>query len=310
MPFSYRMRPGSIILPMTLACGVLWAYWPTLAEIGRKWAHDPQYSHGYLVPAFALFLLFQRRSRLAGAKPCLSRWGIVLLVASLVLRFSGAFFYLAWLDAVSLLPLTAGAVLLLGGKPALRWSWFAIMFLVFMIPLPYRVETGLAQPLQGVATKIVTYSLQTLGFPALSEGNVILVKEARIGVVTACSGLGMLLLFFALATAVAILIRRSMIDKCLIVASAAPIAVASNVIRIAVTAFLHVTVGGWWADLVFHDLAGWLMMPLALGMLWGELRLLDHLLVERSTESLETIPFVHPSPARRPPRKRGMGAVT
>jgi len=225
------------------------------------------------------------------------------------LRLAGTMFYIVWLDAVSVLPLLAGGALMLGGRPAFRWSWPAIGFLAFMIPLPYRVETGLAQPLQAVATKVATYTLQTLDFPALSEGNVILVNEVRIGVVTACSGLGMLLLFFALATAVAILVRRDLVDKCLIVASAAPIAVAANVIRITVTAFLHVTVGGWWANLVFHDLAGWLMMPLALGMLWGELRLLDRLLVERPAETPETIRFVNPSSVKRPSRKRGLGTA-
>jgi hypothetical protein len=45
------------------------------------------------------------------------------------------------------------------------------------------VENALAAPLQSVATFVSTYTLQTLGFPALSEGNVILIKEHRIGVV-------------------------------------------------------------------------------------------------------------------------------
>ena len=33
------------------------------------------------------------------------------------------------------------------------------------------------------------------------------------------------------------------------------------------------------AEAVYHDLAGWLMMPLALALLWAELWLLSHLLV-------------------------------
>src|SRR5205085_1328219 len=119
-----------------------------------------------------------------------------------------------------------------------------------------------------------------LGRPAFAEGNVIVVNDASIGVVEACNGLGMLLLFFALATGVAILIRRPALDRALIIASAIPIAVAANVIRITVTGILYEVAGQRWADLVFHDLAGWLMMPLALGMLGVELWVFSRLLVE------------------------------
>jgi hypothetical protein len=67
----------------------------------------------------------------------------------------------------------------------------------------------------------------------------------------------------------------------LILASAIPIAVIVNVIRITVTGVLHELVGSRIANLVFHDLAGWLMMPMALGMLWLELELLSRLLIEQ-----------------------------
>jgi exosortase len=278
-----------------LVAAFLWAYWPTLTEIVQKWARDPQYSHGYLVPIFSLYLLWWRRGQLGASLPGPSWWGAGLLAAGLVLRLAGTYVYFAWLEAVSLLPLLAGTALLLGGWPALRWSWPAIGFLVFMIPLPFRLETGLSQPLQRIATVAATYTLQTLGFSTLAEGNVILVDEARIGVVEACSGLGMLLLFFALATGLAIRIPLPWVDRLLLVASAAPIAVAANVIRITVTAFLHVTAGSRWADLVFHDLAGWLMMPLALGMLWLELRILSRLLVEAPARAREPLRLAPPA---------------
>jgi exosortase len=295
------------LLPLAVVTGsIVWAYWPTLCEIAGKWTHDPQYSHGYFVPLFAVYLLWQRR-KLAPVACTPNGWGAALLLAAVLLRGGGALFYNDWLDAVSLLALLAGAVLLLGGWPMLRWSWLAIGFLIFMIPLPFRLEHSLAHPLQRVATLTATYTLQTLGFPTFAEGNVIHVKQASIGVVEACSGLGMLLLFFALATGVAILSRREFLDKLLIVASAAPVAVLANVIRITATAFLHVVAGSRWADLVFHDLAGWLMMPLALAMLWGELWLLHRLLIERPVPSLAPIRLVMPpssGPRQRPRRAR------
>jgi exosortase len=274
---------------------ILWAYWPTLGEIVRRWGHDPQYSHGYFVLLFAVYLLWQRRQLAAAGTP--SWWGAAFLLAATLLRGGAGLFYNDWLDAVSLLPLLAAAGLLVGGWPMLRWSWPAICFLIFMIPLPYRLEHALTDPLQRIATLTATYTLQTLGFPTFAEGNVIQVNQARIGVVEACSGLGMFLLFFALATGVAIVSRRSFLDKVLIVASAVPIAVLANVIRITTTAFAYVVVGSRGADLVFHDLAGWLMMPLALGMLWVELWLLQRLLIEQPARSLAPIRLVVPQPS-------------
>jgi exosortase len=301
------LSPRRLVVLAVLGAASLWAYWPTLDEVVRKWARDPQYSHGYLVPLFSLYLLWWRREKLPAAPAGPNWWGAVLLACALVLRAAGVYWYFSWFEAVSLLPLLAGAALLLGGGPALRWSWPAIAFLIFMIPLPHRVETGLAHPLQRVATKTAAYTLQTLGLPALTEGNVIHVHEAQIGVVEACSGLGMLLLFFALAVGLAIRVRRPLLDRLVIVASAAPVAVAANVIRITVTAFLHVTVGGRWADLVFHELAGWLMMPLALGMLWVELYILSRLLVPLPERGRGPVRLAHPAltgaPASQPKKQ-------
>jgi exosortase len=259
--------------------GLLWVYWPTLGDLLGRWGSDSQYSHGFLVPAFSVYLLWSRRGRLTPTLVRPSWWGLPILAAGLGLHLAGQYVYFDWLSAVSLLPCLAGLSVLAGGWAALRWAWPAVAFLVFMAPLPYRAEVALSGPLQRVATLASTYVLQTLGLMAFSEGNVIRLGEVRLGVVEACSGLSMLLTFFALSTAVALVIRRPPLDRALVFVSALPIALASNIIRISVTAVLHETVGSRVADLVFHDLAGWLMMPLALGFLWAELRLLSWVLV-------------------------------
>jgi exosortase len=154
-----------------------------------------------------------------------------------------------------------------------------------MIPLPYRLQTALAQPLQRLATEASTFALQTLGLPALAEGNTILLNDTQIGIVDACSGLTMLVTFFALATAVAVVIPRRRFDKVLIVLSAAPVAVLTNVLRITVTGVLHETVGSELADAVFHDWAGWLMMPLALLLLGLVLRILARLFLDPAAKA-------------------------
>ncbi len=287
-------------LPFTLAmpafaAGLAWAYGPVLREMAETWAHDPRYSHGYLVPAFALFLLWHRRDLRPASVPEASSarvaWGggLALIAAGAVLRLLGARYFVGWLVSVSILPSLGGVALLLGGWAAFRWTWPAIAFLFFMIPLPYRVEMALGYPLQRIATLASNYSLQTLGLPAVAEGNVILLDDVRIGVVEACNGLGMLFMFFAFAAAVVLLVQRSAAEKVVIILSAIPIAVAANVARIVLTGLLHETIGKRVADAVYHDLAGWLMMPMALGVFGLELLLLSRLFVEVAAEPIATI---------------------
>ena len=270
----------SLLVPGMLAVVLLWAFAPTLAELGHRWSADAQYSHGYLVPAFAVVLLWLRRERCSTIVPGSSWWGLALLGLGAVLRFAGDYLYMDWLDAGALLPCLAGLTILVGGKAALSWAWPAIAFLGFMIPLPFRLEIALAHPLQRLATLASTYALQTLSLPALSEGNVILINETRIGLVEACSGLSMLVIFFALSTAFIFLARRPLWQNLVLAASAVPIALIANVTRITVTGVMHETVGHKAANLVFHDLAGWLMMPFALVLLWLELKALGRLLIE------------------------------
>jgi exosortase len=275
--------PWHVRLAIAALAGLLWVYWPTLVDLAGRWGSESQYSHGYLVPAFAVFLLCARRQRMPTEFQA-NAWGLLVLAGGLALRFAGTYVFFDWLSAVSLLVCLWGLCLLVGGMKALQWAWPAIGFLVFMVPMPFRVERALGHPLQEVGTAASTYALQTLGFPAYADGLVIRIRDIRIGVVEACSGLSMLQIFFALSTAVTLLSKRSVLERSVIFLSAVPIALAANITRIVVTGIMHLTVGSEWADYVFHDLAGWLMMPLALAMLWVVVKLLDWILVSPPSE--------------------------
>jgi exosortase len=293
-----------VALVVPIAC-VLWAYWTTLGEAARHWSNDPQYSHGYLVPAFAVALLWLRRDKIRGFTLRPSWWGAPVLATGILLRLAATHYYFVWIDGLSLLPCLAGVCLMVGGRPAWRWAWPAIAFLVFMIPVPFSLEVLLADPLQRLATVVSTFMLQTLGLPALAEGKTILLNDIRINIVEACSGLRMLMIFFALSTAVSLVIRRPFWEKLLIVASAIPIALIANIMRITVTGILHNTLGSEIANAVFHDLAGWLMMPLALGLLAIELAVLKHLLIEPAAgTSFGPGPSGLPVTLRQPRRAR------
>src|SRR5438128_2336753 len=92
--------PWRALLPAITAGGaLLWAYAPTLTALAERWGQDANYSHGYLVPLFALFLLWSRRAQLAGLtswRP--NGWGAAILSAGLGLTATGTYLYLDWLN--------------------------------------------------------------------------------------------------------------------------------------------------------------------------------------------------------------------
>ncbi len=275
---------------VALLAGLVWMYWPALTFMVDRWSNDPRYSHGFLVPAFASYLLWLRRPMLAGSQPKFSWWGVPLVVLGVALFLVGGRFWVKWVEMISIIPVSLGLVLLVGGVACLRWAWPALLFLGLMVPLPHSIEMALGAPLQRLATKLSTFILQTLGFPAVAEGNIITLEEAQIGVVEACNGLGMLVMFIAFAAAVALIIQRSWIEKLLVLLSAVPIALLANTARIVITGVLHETVGSKVAYWVYHDLAGWLMMPMALAALGVILWILS-----------KTIQYVEPDVRNRPP---------
>src|SRR4029077_2786356 len=100
---------------------------------------DAQYSHGYLVPAFALGLLWQRRALLQQASPAPAWWGIPILAMGIGLHLAGAYFYYTWFEALSLLPSLAGLVLMLGGLApgaalGLAGAGGGVLFFLILVP--------------------------------------------------------------------------------------------------------------------------------------------------------------------------------
>jgi exosortase len=296
--------PSRLALSVSLAMAacLLWAYWPAVDLMVRRWIVDAQYQYCFLVPFFAAALLWMRRDRLPAEDLRGSWWGLPVLAAALGLYLYGAFIFVRWCEAISLVPCLAGLCLLLGGWRLLGWAWPSLAFLAFMVPLPFRVEMAFADRLQAWSTLSSTYCLQTFGFPAFNEGTDILINEDRLKVVKACSGLSMLMTFFALSTAVAFLVKRPRWEKLVVVASAAPIALAANITRITSTAVLYQFVQNERVREAAHDLAGLMMMIVGLSLLGAELAFMSYLVV-RPASAAQDKPFTKPVlPQNVPPR--------
>ena len=265
----------------------LWTYQSSIRALFRAWWETPDYGHGWFVPVFAVFLLWYRRDMIVESSTRRgSLWGLPFIGLWAVMRWTAVYYNYGSLPEMSLLPFLVGLTIFVGGWQALRWAWPAIGFLVFMIPLPGAVQGMLAHPLQRIGTHASVYVIQTLGIPAVPQGNTIILTEKELGVVEACSGLRMLMLFFAICFGAAFVVRKPLWEKLVIVASAVPIAVLSNVARITLTAVLCDIARQWpsiismeQADEFFHGMAGLLMMPVALLILWAELAMISKLMI-------------------------------
>lgn len=269
-------RPGRVLAWAVVAAVLVWAYGGSLMGLVSRWWNEPDYVYGFLVVPFALTLLWLRRSRMPQTAHG-SLWGLAFLGLAAAMRFAAAYFQYSLVDPLSLVPCLAGITLLALGWDGLRWAWPAIVYLVFMVPLPGFLASLLSQPLQQIGASTSTYMLQTLGVPAVARGTVIGLSHSDLGVEEACSGLRMLMLFLAVCTAAALVMHRDPWQRAILVLSSAPIAVIANVLRITITGILYETSGPEWAEIVFHDLAGWLMMPLAVVLSWLEMGLLTML---------------------------------
>ena len=264
---------GGLVLLLT------YGYLNMLSYTSMSWK-DPLYSHGYIVPLFAGFLFWVRRRPLTVVEPG-ERWiGLGILLISLAVRLGASYVDMNPLDRLSYLGALLGVCQMVGGTSMLKWAGPAVGFLVFMYPLPSVLEHSVLLFLQKLAAIASTWVLQLLGAPALRDGNRIMIDQLPLEVADACSGLRMSTIFGAMSVAMAILIIRPWWDRVTILLSAIPIALVTNVIRITLTALLFMAFPD--SELVHqlvHDWAGLAMMPIAMGLLWIELQLLEKITV-------------------------------
>lgn len=294
-----RPEGASAWLAIAVLTGLLiYSYWPGLLNAQSSWS-NPQYSHGWIVPLFSAALLFWWRKPVEPVTLSARLAGVLLLLASFGLRLAAARYRIVTIDMYTFVPALAGVFLFVGGWSMFRWAWAPIAFLIFMYPLPDEATRYLLGPLQTLATIVSTYALQTLGFDAFREGNQIALGDMHLGVVDACSGLRMLTIFVALSVALVMLGERQWWENLVILASAVPIALIVNSIRITVTGLLYQVASSEVAEMVFHDLAGWVMMPMALGMLFLLQQILANLFIAEDTVV-----------AAVAPRRQGAGSVS
>lgn len=270
------------------------AYWgPIQHYLVARWMNDGNWSHGWLIPAFSLYFLSQRREDLAACRPKANYWGAVLLTASLVMYFWSAWWArMAYPQTVSLLGVILGATLLMGGWPVMRIAWFPILFLGFAIPLPQGMYVELTRPLRELASWVAAAVMPLFVTGLHTEAQAVVIDYMRPGfppgqlnVEEACSGMRLMMAFVTLGAAMAYLGERPLWQRLVMVAACLPIAVFCNAIRVTVTGLLTILGYPEYAQGTPHQALGIAMLVVALGCYSFIGYVLSHLYVEARAES-------------------------
>jgi len=248
-------------LLFTVLLGLLYAN--ILPELVSDWWEDANYSHGFLVPLFSAYLVWQRREVIRATECRPSWWGLGVIlagIASLVLGHIGAE---AFLNRSSLIVVLAGLILFHAGWPVLRAVMFPLAFLFFMIPLPAIVFYAVAFPLQGLAAQNAAWTLDHLGVPVLIDGNIIHLSHISLGVTEACSGIRSLISLLALALGWAALALPGGIAMVSFAAVTIPITILANAARVVMTGLVGQWFGRQYAEGFFHMASGWIIFVFA-----------------------------------------------
>lgn len=252
-----------------LAALVLVVYFDILRRLVGQWWNDDNYSHGFFVPLFSAFVLWQERERLARIPRVPSWLGLPVIIGGLGTLIAGVLGVELFLSRTSLLFLLAGMVIYFLGWPFFRGILFPWATLFLMVPIPAIIFNQVAFPLQLLASRIASGLLETVGVPVLREGNVIRLPSTVLEVVEACSGIRSLVSLATLAVIYGYLLEPRLERRVILVLAALPIAVIANALRVMGTGLL----GYYWdpskAEGFFHLFQGWVLFVLSLGMLFG-----------------------------------------
>lgn len=246
---------------------VLILYHRILIALAHQWWSDPNYSHGFVVPLFCGWVLWNERKRIASVPLQPSWFGLVVIIGALGILVLGVLGAELFLSRTSLLFLLAGMVIYFRGWRYFRVILFPWAVCFLMVPLPAIIFNQIALPLQFQASRLATAMLALVGVPVLREGNVIQLPSITLDVVEACSGLRSLTSLVTLAVFYGYVFEKLVWRRVLLLLAAIPIAVVANGVRIMGSGI----VGQYWdpdkAEGFFHLFSGWLIFLVSLTLL-------------------------------------------
>lgn len=257
----YRFRYPYLLLGIVILANV-----HIFAELVADWYRDDNYSHGFLIIPVAIYLFWGRRHQLIFPAPP-SGVGLVLLAMGCIGLIVGVAASEFFVTRLSLVIIITGLAMYSLGMENFRKVWFSFFFLLFMIPIPAIIYFSATFPMQLFASQATNVFLQFIGMPTVLHGNIIELPDYRLEVAEACSGLRSLVTLLALSSLYAFLSMPGKWMPLVLVLATFPVAIATNVIRIIVTAIGAYAVSSSFADSFLHEVSGMLVFVTAMIMI-------------------------------------------
>ncbi len=267
---------SSLALLALLVLVAAWAQRQALADIFAIGLRDQEQSHIFLAPVVAAYLMWLRRSRVRQVLLRPSPIGPAIVLAGWLASWWGfqTGTQIAWHGGA--LATVIGAALSMTGLNPMRRFGPVFVVLLFMLPIPGEIRHYIAYPLQEMATSVTHAMLEFIGVTAVKSGNILIINGEQVAVGEACNGMRMV---FALSLVVFAFCFGTPLKpgtRLVLIALSPVIAILCNVIRLLPTSLIYGYGSATMAQ-NFHDLAGWVMLPVALAMLAGVLQMIKWL---------------------------------
>lgn len=236
----------------------LWfvSFIPIYQSLVEALIKDANNSHGMLVPFVSLFFIWQKRDKLKSSRVSSSNLGAFILVVSMVLYLLGYTGGIVFISRTMVVFSLVGLLLFTLGKDVVKIIIFPLLFLLFMVPVPVTVRGALAFPLQLFATKISYFFIQALSVPVYQEGNMLYFAQAQLEVAETCSGIRSIAAFNVLSVVFSYLLDKGWSRRMVLLASAIPLAMFTNIVRISGSGILAHFYGSRIAVGFLHEFSG------------------------------------------------------
>ncbi len=273
----------------TLAALMAWLYWDQVYRLWVYWQH-PDWQHGFLIPVYCLYLIHVRKRELMAAPAKGSIWGLALVLFAVFVYFESMMRKFGYPQAVSMVFMIGGLVLLLGGWRILKLTLFPIGFLLLALPPPTRLYREITQPLQQGAALIAAKVLNAFPGADIEQSGINLayfMDDGTSGTFTiagACSGMRSLMAFIALGLGAAYFTPRPLWHRVTMAVVVIPVALFCNIIRVLITGGFQMYGHSDWATGTPHMILGLALFALGMIIYLGILWVLDHAVVDDDSE--------------------------
>lgn len=261
---------------LLLCLGVIgYLFWGAFVELEHTWSTVEEYSHCYMIPLVALFMLWQKLPAVLSIAWRPSWLAAVILVLAMLGWALGEVTAFRQIVAYSFIASLVALALATYGWNGLRLTWASFAYLIFMIPLPLFLYQRLSAALQLISTELGVAVVELFGISVYVSGNVIDLGGYQLQVAEACSGLRYLFPLMSFGFLIGYLYTGPNWHRWIIFLSTIPITILMNSFRIGV---IGITVEYWGmeaAEGFLHDFEGWFVFMVCLAVLALEIWLLN-----------------------------------